>query len=196
MSIRCFIAIELDEGIRGELGRLQDRLRRRLQVNDKAVKWVRPENVHLTLKFLGEVADRVIPDICSAVSEAAGEIAPFTFEVTDCGCFPRSGAARVLWVGVKQGKETLLQLQEMVELYLAEIGFPPEERRFSAHLTLGRIKNTEAGRLVHDAVAELEPIRLGCRDVSEITVFQSELTQSGPIYTPLHHGKLMPASTV
>jgi len=190
MTIRCFIAIELDEGIRGELGRLQDRLRRRLQLNDKAVKWVRPENVHLTLKFLGDVEDRLVPDICSVVSEAAGEIAPFTFEVADCGCFPRNGAARVLWVGVKQGREDLLQLQEMVELYLADIGFPPEERRFSAHLTLGRIKNAEAGRLVHNVVAEVEPIRLGCRDVSEITVFQSELTQSGPIYTALHHGKL------
>jgi len=190
MSIRCFIAIELDEAVRKELGRLQDRLRRRFDVLDTSVNWVRPENIHLTLKFLGDVQDNVIADICSAVSMAVVGTVPFDFEFANCGCFPPSGSARVLWTGITDGSKELQSLQTALENHLGMLGFPPEGRKFTPHLTLARIKNAKIGRTVQDAVKDIEPFVLARQNVWALTVFQSELTRTGPVYTALHHAKL------
>ena len=190
MSIRCFVAAELDENIRKQLAQLQDRLRRKLPPDTTSIKWVKPENIHLTLKFLGEVDDNIIPDICSAVSEAVRCFNPFDSEIADCGCFGSSSSARVLWVGINEGQDKLTDLARAVDKALATLDFPRERRKFSGHLTLGRIRSSKSGRLVHDVVQNLEPIQLGTQTISQLTVFQSELTRSGPIYTALHHAPL------
>jgi len=190
MSIRCFIAIELEEWLRKEIALLQDKLRRKLSIEDKSCKWVRPENIHLTLKFLGEVEDTLIAEICSGVVEAVQDFEPFEFEVADCGYFPPRGAARVLWIGVKEGQQELEKLQAEVDRSMEKLGFAPENRKFSAHLTLARIKNMQTGRKVSERVESLEPVSLGRQNVGEVTVFQSELTGKGPIYTALNRGKL------
>lgn len=189
MSIRCFIAVELEHVMKRELGRLQARLRHKFDVGDKSMKWVRPENVHLTLKFLGDVEDGQIPDICRAVDQAVKESAPFIFELGNCGCFPAAGAARVLWVGILEGEREMEKLQQVLENSLQTSGFPPEGRKFSPHLTLARIKNAKAGRLVQEAAKTIEPFHLGRQEVCEIVVFQSALTPAGAIYTPLHRKK-------
>ena len=149
MSIRCFIAIELDEAVRKELDRLQNRLQRRLNSLDTSIKWVRPENIHLTLKFLGDVQDDVIADICSAVSMAVAGVVPFDFELANCGCFPPGGSARVLWTGITDGSKELQSLQTAVENHLEMLDFPPEGRKFTPHLTLARIKNAKTGLTVN-----------------------------------------------
>jgi len=190
MSIRCFIAIELGDEIHREITRLQERLRRDIRANERDVKWVRPENIHLTLKFLGEVPDSDIPDICQAVEKAVETFHPFKLDVAGCGCFPPRGAARVLWVGVSEGDTPLPDLQEAVASELEPLGHPPENRPFSAHLTLARIKTAPAGHLVSHTVDTLEMVRLGSQEVTALTVFQSELTRGGPMYTPLHHADL------
>jgi len=190
MSIRCFIAVELDEGIRRGLAKLQSRLGRALGSNESMIKWVRPQNIHLTLKFLGEVDDHFLPDICAAVSEAAQTFAPFDFEVGNCGCFGSAGSARVLWVGIAGGNENLAALAQAVDDNLGVLDFPPERRKFSAHLTLARIRNVKIGRAVRAVVDDLAPFSLGSQNVTELTVFQSELSRSGPTYTALHHAAL------
>ena len=189
MSIRCFIAVELEEAIQRELGRLQQRLRRKLSPNAK-VRWVKTDRIHLTLKFLGEVDDAVINQVCSAASEAAAQVEPFDFEIGNCGCYGSPASARVLWVGVTAGQESLDKLHRAVDKQLALAGFPPERRRFSAHLTLGRIKDSKTGRSVRALIDQLEPVTIGAQGVTELTVFQSELIPEGPVYTALHHGAL------
>ena len=189
MSIRCFIAVELEHVMKRELGRLQARLRHKLDVGDKSMKWVRPENVHLTLKFLGDVEYEQVPEICRAVDQAVKESAPFFFDLGNCGCFPAVGAARVLWVGILEGEREMVKLQQALENSLQPSGFPPEGRKFSPHLTLARIKNAKAGRGVQEAAKTIEPFHLSWQEVFEIIVFQSELTPTGPIYTPMHRGK-------
>ena len=190
MSIRCFVAAELDETIRKQIAQLQDRLRRKLPPDTTSLKWVKPENIHLTLKFLGEVDDNLIDDICTAVSETTRRFDSFDFEIADCGCFGSSSSARVLWVGVKEANDKLAELARAVDKALATLRFPRERRKFGGHLTLARIRSSKSGRLVRDVVQNLEPISLGSQNVSQLTVFQSDLTRSGPIYTPLHHAPL------
>ncbi|KPK75668.1 MAG: hypothetical protein AMJ79_10345 [Phycisphaerae bacterium SM23_30] len=189
MSIRCFIAIELDDAIRRRLAQLQDHLRNKLH-HPSGITWVRHERMHLTLKFLGEVDDAAINDICSAVSEAAALSEPFDFELGNCGYFGSANSARVLWIGITDGQNHLEKLHRAVDKQLSQIGFPPERRRFSAHLTLARIRNVKAGRLVRPVVDQLEPMTFGIQNVTQITVFQSDLSSGGPLYTPLHHAFL------
>jgi len=189
MSIRCFIAVELEEGIQKNIAKLQSRLQKKL-LGDSKIRWVKPERIHLTLKFLGDVDDIALPEICSAVSRAAAMNQPFDFEIGNCGCFGSGDSARILWVGVTQGQEDLETLHQAVDANLADIGFPPERRKFNPHLTLARIRNTASGRNARKIINQLEPTVLGGQNASEITVFQSELTPAGPIYTPLHHVSL------
>ena len=190
MSIRCFIAIEIEEPIRNEIARVQQRLRKKLRSNDSGIKWVPPENIHLTLKFLGNIADQDIPEICNAVSRATSEFQPFSFGVGTCGCFPPKGAARVLWIGITQGQPELKQLAKRVDHWVNKLGFPLEKRAFSGHLTLARIRQINVGKDIHRLVEQTTLETLGQQIVSAITVFQSDLRPGGPIYTPLQHAPL------
>ena len=189
MSIRCFIAIELEEGIHKNLAQLQSRLQKKIY-HDSKIRWVKPHNIHLTLKFLGDVDDTAIPEVCTAVSQAAALNQPFDFEIGNCGSFGSGDSARVLWIGVTGGHTELEKLHHAVNANLADIGFSPDRRKFNPHLTLARIRNAASGRNARKAVDQLEPTALGGQSASEITVFQSVLTSAGPIYTPLHHVSL------
>ena len=190
MNIRCFIAIELDKTIREQLSLIQKKLQKQLRGNESGIKWVPPENIHLTLKFLGNVADQDIREICAAVSRAASEFQPFSFSVGTCGCFPPKSAARVLWIGITEGQPELKQLAKRVDHWVNKLGFPLEKRAFSGHLTLARIRQANAGKAVSRAAEETTIETLGQQTISEITVFQSDLRPGGPIYTPLHHAPL------
>ena len=190
MSIRCFIAIELDPAVRRGLRRLGRRLLSQFPGSESAIKWVQPDNIHLTLSFLGDVGDRIIPDICTAASAAAQAHSPFDIEIADCGSFPPARPARVLWVGVTTGAEPLAALQQSLQDRLAEVGFAPENRKFTAHLTLARVKNAQAGRQVLDMLKDIAPINIGSQAVTELTVFQSQLLRAGPLYTALHQAPL------
>ncbi|MFC1782162.1 RNA 2',3'-cyclic phosphodiesterase [Planctomycetota bacterium] len=189
MSIRCFIAIELNDAIQRKLGRLQNRLGGKLH-HPPGITWVKPDHMHLTLKFLGDVDDTVINDVCSAASEAAAQVVPFEFELGSVGCFGSAASTRVIWVGVTTGLSHLEKLHQSVDKQLAQIGFPPERRKFSPHLTLARVRNVKVGSAVRPAVDKLEPISFSAQNVSEITVFQSDLSSGGPVHTPLHHAPL------
>ena len=190
MPIRCFIAVEIDETIRQEISRVQQRLQKELRGNESGIKWVPPENIHLTLKFLGNVTDQDIPEICDAVSRAASEFQPFSFGVGTCGCFPPNRPARVLWIGITEGQPELKQLAKRVDHWLNKLGFPLEKRAFSGHLTLARIRQPNAGKAVSRVVSESSVGTPGQQDLSEITVFQSDLKPGGPVYTALHHAPL------
>ena len=186
MAIRCFVAIELQASIHKKLERVQTMLRRELG-QETGIKWVKPEQTHLTLKFLADIDDLAVPDICKALDRAVEGIEPFELVFGGLGSFPLGKPARVMWVGITDGVEPLARLQQAVGEQLAEIGFAPERRGFNGHLTLGRVRQVKVGHRVREVVEKTELNDVGAQQVTEIKVFQSELTRSGPLYTVLYH---------
>ena len=182
--MRCFIAIDIDEHIRKSLSHLQDELRGKADVRKGDVKWVKPESIHLTLKFLGEIRDEQSVEVCHITRDVTGRHKSFDIGVETVGSFG-GRSARVLWVGAGQNCEELLQLQADLEKQLDAAGWPKEARKFSAHLTLCRIRNAKAGFKLGQMVRDYENLHLGTMPADSETVFQSELTPQGPIYTPL-----------
>jgi len=183
--MRCFIAVELPPEARSELGRLADLLRRA----GANVKWVRPENAHFTLKFLGEVPEEAVPHIAESLDEEVRTAAPFEMSFSSLDVFPGWRYPRVLWVGLDGAGDKAADLVSRVEKAVKKHGFDPETRAFKAHLTLGRVKsrkNTENLRELA-AAAKITPVSVR---FSSITFFKSDLTPSGPVYTPLHRTDL------
>ncbi len=183
--MRCFVAIELPEKIRQRLGELQ----KRLGELDRFVRWVRPEQIHLTVKFLGEVPDRQVSAVCAAAVTAAGAAEPFEIEVSGTGCFPDRGAVRVLWAGIPKLPPTLLAVQQAMEQRYADLGFPKENRAFRPHLTLGRTREGASASMVRAAVEREAGFMVGRFHVEALTVFQSILKPTGPTYISLTHAR-------
>ena len=184
--MRVFIAIDIDEQIRKALGKLQDELQGKADIKKGDVKWVNPQSMHLTLKFLGEITDQQVVDVCNITKEVANRHESFELDVETVGHFG-GRSARVLWVGAGQGCDNLLQLQRDLEQQqqLALAGWPKEKRKFSGHLTLCRIRNSKAGVKLARVTEEYGDFKLGSILAESISVYQSELTPQGPIYTQL-----------
>lgn len=182
--MRVFIAIDIDEQIRKGLSDLQDELRKKVDVRKGDVKWVDPTLTHLTLKFLGEIKDERAVDVCNITAEVAGRHERFDLDVRSVGFFG-GRSAKVLWVGAGEDCEALTQLHEDLDQQLEQAGWAREARKFSAHLTLCRIRNSKAGYDLAQVCPQYRDFELGTMQVDSITVFQSELTPEGPIYTPL-----------
>lgn len=187
--MRCFIAIDIDEDIRRALGDLQDRLANGANLEKRDVKWVRPEAIHLTLKFLGEVKDEKVADICNIVKDIAARHKNFDVDVESVGHFG-GRSARVLWVGAGKENDNLLKLQKDLEEQLTSAGWPKENRAFTGHLTLCRIKNAKAGVQLAQITEEYREFKLGTMPADSVSVYQSQLTPTGPIYTVLGNYEL------
>lgn len=184
--MRCFVAIELPEVVRARLGALQEQL----AGLGRSVRWVKPQQIHLTLKFLGEIAEAQVPRICMAMREVAARFPTFEFEVRGTGCFPPRGLARVVWAGIPELSATLTEVHRACEDACAALGFAPENRPFAPHLTLGRVNDAGASNRVHETLREMGGFIGGVCPVSELIVFQSELTPRGPISTALARARL------
>jgi len=178
-TIRTFIAIEIPESIKSRIGRLQEQLRR----IEAKVSWTKPANVHLTLKFLGYVEASAIERINEAVKRAASEISPFNLEVGGAGCFPSSRNPRVLYVGLPDLPEQLKLLQSNIETEFEREGFPKETRRFSPHLTIGRLRTSQNATTLAEAL-QATGFENKTFVVREIIVMRSDLKPTGSIYTP------------
>ena len=192
-QVRTFVAIEIPPVAQAVLAAAQEALRT-VRGTQEGVKWVRPEIVHITLKFLGNVPASRIEAVGDAVARACAGVPAFSLYLSGAGAYPNTRRPRVVWVGLKGKLDVLAHLQAMVERELADEGFPPEERKFSAHLTLGRVRRNadrEAVRALGEAVAGLrikdsEPFL-----VEAVQVMRSDLRPSGPIYTPLRTASLV-----
>lgn len=182
--MRCFIAIDIDEEIRAELDDLQQELAAAAKVRKGDVKWVRPEVMHLTLKFLGEVHDHEIIGVSDAVETVAARHRPFNLPVKEVGCFG-GRSARVVWVGAGLECPELLEIQHDLEEELALAGWPREARKFSGHLTLCRIRNVKAGVELATMIERYKDFDLGTMHCDAMCVYQSELKPEGPTYTCL-----------
>jgi 2'-5' RNA ligase len=182
--MRVFVAIDIGEQIRKGLGALQQQLQAKANVKRSDVKWVRPGSIHLTLKFLGEIKDDQLAEVCNIVKEVTARHKSFELEVGTVGFFG-GRSARVLWLGCGEGNEALLQLQKDIEQQLSESGWPPEARKFTGHLTLCRVRNTRAGAILARLSDDYKDFQLGRLAADSVVVYQSELRPDGPIYTAL-----------
>jgi len=180
-EIRSFIAIEVPHPLKAKMAELQNELRS----TEADVKWVRPEAVHLTLKFLGYLPGEDLEKIASAIAPSISAWEPFDLRIHGLGCFPSARSPRVLWVGIDQGEKEVSGLQDDIEKKAAEAGFPPEDRPFTAHLTLGRVRSLRGKGQLARAVEDHKDVEIGTFRASEVYLFKSELRPSGAIYTKL-----------
>jgi len=185
-GIRSFVAIELSDQARQALAELQENLK--AQVPPKAVRWTRTESIHLTLQFLGDVAPGKVEAIAEALRGVGAGQAPFTIQLKELGVFPNPGRPRVVWVGVAEPSGALVALQKGVTQALEPLGFEPEKRPYSPHLTIGRA-DRRAGRQdlaeVGELVTRTEVGTLGQVHVEHVVLMKSDLQPGGAVYTPL-----------
>jgi 2'-5' RNA ligase len=185
-DLRLFIAIELSEALRTRLTELSEELSQEMPAD--AIRWVRPEGIHITLKFLGEVAPGKVEIVQRAVSESVPRHPAFSYSANGLGCFPNLKRPRVLWVGIREPTGKLSALQRGIEETFAAYGFEKENRTFHAHLTLGRVRRgTRQADLNHigDVVGRAGSIALGEFGVQDVCLFRSVLKPSGAVYTCL-----------
>ena len=175
-----FVAVHLTDEIRARLASVQERLRRA----QADVSWVKPDNLHITLKFLGEVEPKRLDRIRTALTEVAQGVAPFSLEVAGMGAFG-GRVPRVVWVGAQAGSAQLTELARRVEDSLGRVGFPKEKRGFTAHFTLGRVRSPRNVESLLAALREEPAEGFGAAPVGWFSLMQSELNPSGSIYTEL-----------
>lgn len=188
-QIRSFIAIELPEEIRQKLGELETRLK---SGGQSQVRWVNPNSIHLTLKFLGNIAAGRVGEITRVIEESAKDIPPFVLEVKDAGVFPNPKRARVAWVGLSGEVDKLVQLQKNLESKLEPLGFAAEARAFTPHLTIARV-NDGASIEERQRFGELVTVtkfEAGSIKVDTISLMRSQLNRTGAIYGRLSLVKL------
>ena len=178
--MRTFIAIELPERVKKRIEQAQAPLRK----TKAFVSWVKPGNIHVTLKFLGEVPEDKINDVFLATGKALEGAKKFKLRLKGMGAFPDFRRPRVIWIGAEKGEEELSCLAERVEEEMEKIGFPKENRKFSAHFTIGRVKSPKnienLTELVKSSDFSTDEI-----EVNEVVVMRSQLHPAGAIYTPL-----------
>lgn len=185
--MRTFIALDLSQDIKAELSRLEDGLKKA----DADIKWVKPENIHITLKFLGEVDEAKLAGIKQILDGISAQFKPFEITLFKLGAFPSLNYARVVWVGIDKSCAEVEKIASQVEEELEKIGFPKEERPFSAHLTLGRVKSAKNKDKLKEMLASLEA-RPKSSLIDKIVLYKSTLTPSGPIYTAIHEAPFTP----
>ena len=184
---RVFCAIELADDVRA---RLQEHIARlRKEVPDAAASWSRVENIHLTLKFFGNVAVDRIAKISAAATRTTDRLSKFEIGVGNTGVFPRPSRAQVLWIGVSDPAGKLTALQKRFEEECAVDGFEKEDRAYKPHLTIARIRKPEGSRQLADTHLQMtfEPIAV---PINELIVFRSELSSKGSKYTSISHHPL------
>jgi len=184
--MRSFIAIEVPDEVRKEMTRVQEQLRK----TKVDASWTRPEGMHLTLKFLGEVPEVKIPEIVNGLQTAVAGFGQFRLEVKGVGTFPNPQNARVVWIGLSGDIGTLTRLQGAVEDAMARIGFAREERKFTAHITLGRIKNIRSRDQWLAVLAEIKDRSLPGFDAAAVRLMKSELKPAGAVYTEIGNVEL------
>ena len=184
-SIRGFIALEIPSAVKLTLQEAIQSLNAQIP---KGVRWLDPSAMHLTLKFLGSVAPGMISGILDAVGRSAEPVAPFRISLSGLGMFPNEKRPRVLWAGVQGDLDAILELQQRVEEAMHGLGFAPEERRFSPHLTLGRVRDQVSGSLRRQIGSAVSSASLGTAEpwlVREVHLVQSVLAPGGASYTTL-----------
>src|SRR5262245_51286773 len=185
--LRTFLAVELPAGVRARCVELQEEL----AGPAGGVKWVEKENLHVTLLFLGDVSDRDVIDVCRAAAKACAGVAPFPVVVEGVGAFPNARRPRTIWAGITTGAEELVALHDALGAPLLALGcYRREERRYTPHVTLGRVKGDRPDDRLTAALEAQAEWRGGEGEVSEVLVMSSQLTPQGPVYSVMSRARL------
>ena len=185
--MRTFIAIELSEGIRKTLAQIQSHLK----YSGADVKWVKKDNIHLTLKFLGEISEEKLQQVIATLEIVAKESSAFEISIKDIGVFPKIDYPRVIWVGLDKGTAESKELAEKINEALSKIGFEKESRPFAVHLTIGRVRSPKNKEALKEKLTTYNlQLKTKPQLISSIILFQSKLSPKGSIYTKLHEAKL------
>jgi len=179
--IRTFVCIEID----GELRKKMSQVSAILSSAGADVKWVAENNMHLTLKFLGNVDEVEIPKVAAEVKRIAGQFKQFDLTIAGLGSFPEVGSPKVIWVGLEEPTGRLEKMYYALNDALAPYAEKEERRMFSPHITLGRVNSPRRREELRELIAGNRDSQIGAQVVEEVTVMMSELTSRGPIYTPL-----------
>lgn len=183
-SIRLFLAVDPSQEVLNEVGRIQERFKKTIQGD---IRWVRPEGIHLTLKFFGYVSEADIANISQVVKNNTVNIKPFMLNIRRVGVFPSVNRARVLWLGMDGDIDVLIRLQKEIDIELQGYGFEMENRPFSPHLTLARIKEPKGLIGLAKIMEKSEEYVAGSFSVDGLNLFKSTLTPKGAVYTKLEY---------
>ena len=186
MPIRTFLALDLDDSILDGF----EEVRSRVDDQQAKIRWVARENLHLTLHFLGDVADEQIPEVSQLCTESAAQVAPFDFEVRDIICVPPRGQLRMIWVGIVDPSGQMSDLHGRLTDGLRARDFRVETRPFKPHITLARIKYAPNPDSIREAASIYRERDFGTQHVSELVTYSSKLTPTGPVYTALTRATL------
>ena len=187
MQWRMFCAFELPQTLRDSINDHAQRVRE--AVPDAAASWSRPENVHLTMKFFGNVDQAKAPVISAAAARVVKEFSPIQIEVGKTGVFPRPSRPQVLWIGTEDSSGALLKLQQRLEDEFALEGFTKEDRAFRPHLTIARIRRPQNADRLAQIHLSLQFSNVALR-LDELILFRSELSSKGSKYTPISRHRL------
>ena len=179
--VRTFVAVLIDQDQRARVAHVQDRAKKLAP----DVKWVAPENFHVTLKFLGSVREDTLPSVYASVDEAVRGFGEFEVSLSGIGAFPDARRARVVWVGIGSGRDRLQQLATRVEKSLTDLGFEKDDKGFRAHITIGRVKTSRFLDDLARGITEIDAHDMGTQKVTSVAVMRSDLRREGPVYTPL-----------
>lgn len=178
--LRSFIAIELPETAQSALSDLQGELKK----YGADVRWVKPENIHLTLKFLGDVEENIVEGIIDSLKGTCDKHSTFSLELSGIGVFPNKKSPRVLWVGLT-GSKILPVVQQEIDIEMATMGFKREKRRFAPHLTLGRFKSSFGKKDLLDKVSSDMNTEFGLIEVNSVSLMRSNLGPAGAKHTTI-----------
>ncbi len=186
-TLRTFVAVDIDAAVETQVARLL----KKLQQTPAKVKWVDPRHMHYTLKFLGEVELREVPEVCHVIQEAVAPLESFRVVAAGTGAFPDLQRPRTVWLGISEGSEEFVALHDAVEDALGPLGFRREHRRFRPHLTLGRVRKSPVGiEELGQLIQQHQEFIAGEIYVGEVKIFSSVLTKEVPHYTPLGSAEL------
>lgn len=186
--MRLFIAVNLEEELKKRITPLQEELKR----TNADVKWVEVRNLHLTLKFLGEVDEEKVIRIEQIITPILENSLSFEMKLSGFGVFPNLNYPRVIWMGITEGGEKLRVLSEKIENSLVPLGFDKEGRPFTAHLTLARVRSARGKQELVKKIEEKKNQEIGSQKVEKIYLMQSFLKPTGPVYVPLKEWALLP----
>jgi 2'-5' RNA ligase len=180
MALRCFIAVEISEALKKLLAQTAEGLKK----FGADVRWVPAEHVHLTLKFLGDTEESLVARICDALSERLSSYSPFYINISGVGYFPDIRRPRVIWVGIEESP-TLKELAGDVESEMAALGYSPEGRAFSPHLTIGRVRSQKGIPAMMIGLEKLATASFGSLEIRSVILMKSELRPAGAEYSSL-----------
>lgn len=184
--MRAFVAVELDRALRDPLVQL---LREQLP-RTRDVRWCTEQQLHVTLKFLGEVRDDQLSAVCDAITQAAERVEPFALRLMKLGCFPSPQNPRVLWCGTEDASSGCARWLKLADPLFEALGFPRETREFHPHVTLGRSRSRDGGSVMRRVLEDVSPPPPREMTVEEVVLFESRLDPRGAQYTPRLRARL------